>query len=127
MTTPRIIIIGAGFGGLGTAIELIEHGFDDVTILEKADDLGGVWRDNTYPNAACDVPSSLYSWSFAPNPDWSRRYSGQADILGYIRSVAEGYRLTDRIRTGVEVTAASFDDATGSWRVETADGDTYEA
>jgi cation diffusion facilitator CzcD-associated flavoprotein CzcO len=127
MTSPRILIIGAGFGGLGTAIELIEHGFSDVTILEKGTDVGGVWRDNTYPNAACDVPSSLYSWSFAPNPGWSRRYSGQADILGYIRRVAQERGLTDRIRTGVEVTAASFDDATATWRVETADGDTYEA
>ncbi|MFL6159430.1 MAG: flavin-containing monooxygenase, partial [Marmoricola sp.] len=127
MTSPRILIIGAGFGGLGTAIELIQHGFADVTILEKADDVGGVWRDNTYPNAACDVPSSLYSWSFAPKPDWPRRYSGQADILGYIRAVADEHGLTDRIRTGVEVTAATFDDATATWRVETGDGDTYEA
>ncbi|RNL78840.1 flavin-containing monooxygenase [Nocardioides marmorisolisilvae] len=127
MTSPRILIIGAGFGGLGTAIELLDHGFTDVTILEKAEDLGGVWRDNTYPNAACDVPSSLYSWSFAPKPDWPRRYSGQADILGYIRAVADERGLTERIRTGVEVTAASYDDATATWRVETADGDTYDA
>jgi len=127
MTSARILIIGAGFGGLGTAIELLDHGFTDVTILEKADDLGGVWRDNTYPNAACDVPSSLYSWSFAPNPDWARRYAGQADILDYVHRVAAERGLTDRIRTGVEVTAASYDDPTATWRVETADGDTYEA
>jgi len=127
MTSPRILIIGAGFGGLGTAIELLEHGFTDVTVLEKADDLGGVWRDNTYPNAACDVPSSLYSWSFAPNPEWARRYAGQADILDYIHRVSGEHGVTDRVRTGVEVTAATFDDATATWRVETADGDTYEA
>ena len=126
-SSPRILIIGAGLGGIGTAIELLEHGFADVTILEKAADLGGVWRDNTYPNAACDVPSSLYSWSFAPNPEWARRYAGQADILDYIRRVVVERGLEDRIRTGVEVTAASFDDATATWRVESADGDTFEA
>ena len=73
--SPSITIIGAGFGGLGTAIELQRAGYTDITILEKADDVGGVWRENTYPNAACDVPSSLYSWSFAPNPEWPHRYS----------------------------------------------------
>src|SRR5690349_686909 len=74
MATPRIVIIGAGFGGLGTAIELQRHGFTDIVVLEKADRIGGVWRDNTYPNAACDVPSNLYSWSFARNPTWGHRY-----------------------------------------------------
>src|SRR3954471_5901795 len=112
MTVPRIVIVGAGFGGLGPAIQLVLHGFTDVTVLEKAADLGGVWRDNTYPNAACDVPSSLYSWSFAPNPTWARRYSGQADILAYLRRVAAERELSGRVRTGVEVTAATYDDAT---------------
>ncbi len=121
MTSPRIIIIGAGFGGLGTAIELMQHGFDDITVLEKADDLGGVWRDNTYPNAACDVPSSLYSWSFAPNPEWERRYAGQADILAYIDRVASRFGLREKIRTGVEVNSATFQTATQCWRVETVD------
>ncbi len=127
MTSPRIVIIGAGFGGLGTAIELAEHGFTDVTVLEKADDLGGVWRDNTYPNAACDVPSSLYSWSFAPNPEWPRRYSAQADILDYIDRIVRERGLRDRVRTGTEVTAAAYDDATATWRVETSTGETFEA
>lgn len=132
MPSPRIIIIGAGFGGLGAAIELMQHGFTDVTVLEKADDLGGVWRDNTYPNAACDVPSSLYSWSFAPNPDWARRYSGQADILAYIDRVAGEFGLREKIRTGVEVSAATYQEETHTWRVETLDrsgaaGETLEA
>ncbi len=132
MTSPRIIIIGAGFGGLGTAIELLQHGFTDLTVLEKADDLGGVWRDNTYPNAACDVPSSLYSWSFAPNPDWGRRYAAQADILAYIDRVATEHGLREKIRTGVEVSAATYQAETHTWRVETLDrsgsaGETLEA
>ena len=88
MPRPSITIIGAGFGGLGTAIELRRAGYTDITILERADGVGGVWRDNTYPNAACDVPSSLYSWSFAPNPGWPHRYSRQDEILGYIRRTA---------------------------------------
>jgi cation diffusion facilitator CzcD-associated flavoprotein CzcO len=127
MTSPRIVIIGAGFGGLGTAIELLQHGFTDLTMLDKADDLGGVWRDNTYPNAACDVPSSLYSWSFAPNPGWARRYSGQADILAYIDEVAGRFGLREKIRTGVEVTAATYDDDGATWRVDLSTGETLEA
>ena len=127
MTSPRILIIGAGFGGIGTAIELDSHGFDNVTVLEKADHPGGVWRDNTYPNAACDVPSSLYSWSFAPNPEWARRYAGQVDILEYIDRVIDERGLRDRIRTGVEVTAARYDDATATWHVETSTGEAFEA
>ncbi|MCZ4500696.1 MAG: Cyclohexanone monooxygenase [Marmoricola sp.] len=127
MSSPRIIIIGAGFGGLGTAIELLRHGFSDITIVEKGDDLGGVWRDNTYPNAACDVPSSLYSWSFAPNPAWARRYSGQADILAYIGRVADEHGLREKIRTGVEVTAAAYDEGSATWTVTTASGETLVA
>jgi cation diffusion facilitator CzcD-associated flavoprotein CzcO len=119
MTSPRIIIIGAGFGGIGTAIELTQHGFEDVLVLEKGATTGGVWRDNTYPNAACDVPSSLYSWSFAPNPDWPRRYSGQAEILEYIDNVVTQHGLRDRIRTGVEVTGATYDDINATWTVRT--------
>lgn len=124
MAPPRIIVVGAGFGGIGAAIELLEHGYSDVTLLERADEIGGVWRDNTYPGAACDVPSNLYSWSFAPNPDWARRYSGQADILGYLRRVAEAKGVRRLVRTGVEVTAAAYDDETATWRVETRTGET---
>ncbi|MBO9523348.1 MAG: NAD(P)/FAD-dependent oxidoreductase [Nocardioidaceae bacterium] len=127
MTSPRIVIVGAGFGGLGTAIELLRHGFDDVTILERSEEIGGVWRDNTYPGAACDVPSSLYSWSFAPNPAWERRYSGQADILRYIDRVAGEFGLRERVRFGVEATGASYDEESATWSVTTAGGPTYEA
>lgn len=126
MTSPRIVIIGAGFGGLGTAIELLRHGFTDITVLERAQDIGGVWRDNTYPNAACDVPSSLYSWSFAPNPEWPRRYSGQADILDYIDTVARAEGVRDLVRCGVEVTGARYDETTATWTISTT-SETYTA
>lgn len=126
-TSPRIVIIGTGFGGLGTAVELLRKGYRNITLLEKADDLGGVWRDNTYPNAACDVPSSLYSWSFAPNPDWKRRYSGQADILAYQHRVAREHGLDSMIRTGVEVAEARFEEATATWTVTSTEGETWTA
>ena len=87
-TRLRVVVIGAGFGGLGVARALKEQGVTDITILERSDDVGGVWRDNTYPGAACDVPSPLYSWSWAHNPAWGRRYSGQQEILDYLRRAA---------------------------------------
>lgn len=126
-TKPSVIIVGAGFGGLGAAIELQRNGFDDLTILERASDLGGVWRENTYPGAACDVPSPLYSFSYEPKPDWPHRYSGQAEILGYLHAVATKHRLLERIRFGAEVTEASFDEHAGRWTVRTADGDIRSA
>ncbi|ONM48562.1 flavin-containing monooxygenase [Nocardia donostiensis] len=120
---PTILIIGAGFGGIGMAIELRRNGFDDITILERADDLGGVWRDNTYPGAACDVPSPLYSYSFEPKPDWPQRYSGRGAIHDYLHGVAQRSGVLDAIRFGVSVTDAEFDEPTGRWTVHTADGD----
>ncbi|WP_069162253.1 flavin-containing monooxygenase [Nocardia altamirensis] len=122
MTTPSIIIIGAGFAGLGIALELRRAGLDTFTILERAEDLGGVWRENTYPGAACDVPSPLYSWSFEPKTDWPRRFSEQRDIHEYMRGVAEKHDLPRFIRFGTEVTDAEFDEQTGRWTVTTADG-----
>jgi cation diffusion facilitator CzcD-associated flavoprotein CzcO len=124
---PSVIVIGAGFGGLGVGIELLRAGFTDLTILEKADDIGGVWRDNTYPNAACDVPSSLYSWSFAPNPTWGHRYSRQDEILDYIHGAAAAHGVRDYVRTGIEVDTAEFDEETSRWRVTTTTGDVLEA
>jgi cation diffusion facilitator CzcD-associated flavoprotein CzcO len=94
-----------------------------VTVVEKADRVGGVWRDNTYPGAACDVPSSLYSWSFAPNPDWPRRYAEQPDILRYIERTAAELGLVDLVRLGTEVTSARWDDDTRCWHVEGRDRD----
>ncbi|MBF6352164.1 NAD(P)/FAD-dependent oxidoreductase [Nocardia flavorosea] len=122
-----VLIIGTGFGGIGVAIELRRHGFTDLTILEKALDLGGVWRENTYPGAACDVPSPLYSYSFEPKPDWPQRYSGQAAIHEYLRGVAGRHELLDRIEFGTEVTEAVFDEKTGRWTVTTADDATHHA
>jgi cation diffusion facilitator CzcD-associated flavoprotein CzcO len=123
MRQPSITIIGAGFGGLGTAIELKQAGFRHVTILEKATGVGGVWRENTYPNAACDVPSSLYSWSFAPNPGWPHRYSRQEEILAYIERTAAEQGVLDQVRAGVEVTAATYDESTAGWHLETSTGE----
>jgi cation diffusion facilitator CzcD-associated flavoprotein CzcO len=124
---PRVIVIGAGFGGLSVAADLLRRGHTDVTVLEKAGDVGGVWRENDYPGAACDVPSSLYSWSWAPNPAWPRRYSEQADILDYIRREADRHGLRALVRTGVTVRHAEWDEAQTLWRVTTADGEVHEA
>ncbi|UFS95814.1 flavin-containing monooxygenase [Nocardia huaxiensis] len=120
-TSPAIVIIGTGFGGLGMAMELKRAGFENFTILERGDDVGGVWRENTYPGAACDVPSPLYSFSYEPNPDWSKRCAPQAEIHDYLRRLARKHGLLDRIRFGSEVTDAEYDDATGQWTVRTAD------
>src|ERR1700712_3466480 len=102
-TTPRVIVIGAGFGGLGAAHALRQAGVADVPVLERGDSVGGVWRDNTYPGAACDVPSPLYSWSWAINPHWGRRYSRQPEILDYLRTAAEREGLLDVVHTNAEV------------------------
>ncbi|MFJ1763233.1 flavin-containing monooxygenase [Amycolatopsis sp. NPDC088138] len=122
---PSVLIVGTGFGGIGTAIELKRAGFTDFTILESAAEPGGVWRDNTYPGAACDIPSPLYSFSFEPNPRWPKRFSYQPDILAYLRGVITKYGLEPHIRYGTEVTGAAFEG--GVWRVETKTGETFEA
>jgi len=124
---PSVLVVGAGLGGLAAAIELVRHGHRAVTILEKAADLGGVWRDNTYPGAACDAPSDLYSFSFAPNPAWSRRFAEQAEILDYVHDVARRYGVLDRIRFGHEVVSADFDADRAQWVVSTAGGETFTA
>jgi cation diffusion facilitator CzcD-associated flavoprotein CzcO len=126
-STPTVAVIGAGFGGIGLASVLHQAGFEDVTIFERAADLGGVWRENTYPGAACDVPSSLYSFSFAPNPAWPRRYSEQPDILDYLRRTAAEQGVLDRIRFNTEVTGAAFDETRNVWRIDTANGETCTA
>ncbi|MGW5573492.1 flavin-containing monooxygenase [Nocardia thailandica] len=124
MTTPSVAVIGTGFGGLAAVIELKKQGVTDIVIFEKGDDVGGVWRENTYPGAACDVPSPFYSFSFEPNPRWPHRFSRQPAILEYMRGIADKYDIRRHVRFGTEVTAAGFDDATGKWTVTTADGDT---
>src|SRR4051812_35143765 len=123
----RVVVIGAGFGGLGVARALREAGVEDVTVLERAAEVGGVWRDNTYPGAACDVPSPLYSWSWALNPSWTHRYSGQAEILGYLQRAAREAGVLDLVRTRQQVCEAAYDEEKGTWAVSTTDGTTYEA
>ena len=127
VSRPRIAIIGAGFGGIGLGMALKRAGIDSFTIFEKADGIGGVWRDNTYPGAACDIPSHLYSFSFEPNPDWTRVYSPQGEILDYLERCVERYGIGPKLRLGTEVTRADFDEDLGRWRIETAGGETVEA
>ena len=121
--TPRIVIVGAGFGGIGIGIQLRRAGIDSFTILEKADGVGGVWRANTYPGLTCDVPSHLYSFSFEPNHDWTRRFPPQAEILAYLERCADRHGLRDHIRLGTEVVAAEFDHDRGGWRIELTGGE----
>lgn len=114
-------IIGSGFGALAVAIELRRAGHTDLRLWERADSIGGVWRDNTYPGAACDVPSPLYSLSYEPNPDWSYRYAHQPEILAYIRSTAAKYGIAPLVQLRHEVIAARYDEAAASWTVRFAD------
>jgi cation diffusion facilitator CzcD-associated flavoprotein CzcO len=116
------IIVGAGFSGLCAAIELKRAGIEDFVILEKAAGVGGTWRDNTYPGAACDIPSHLYSYSFEPNPRWSRAYGGQPEILAYLEHCADAYGLGPYLRFGARVDRARYDDASATWTVEVAGG-----
>ncbi|HET6652267.1 MAG TPA: NAD(P)/FAD-dependent oxidoreductase [Nocardioides sp.] len=118
----RVLVIGAGFGGLGTAIRLQQHGETDFLVVEKGTEVGGTWRDNTYPGAACDVPSQLYSFSFAPNPDWSRSFSPQPEIQAYLRRVADEAGVLDRFRFGTAVEDAAWHDDDASWTVRTTAG-----
>lgn len=115
-------IVGCGFGGLAAAIELKRSGFEDITIFERASSVGGVWRDNTYPGAACDVPSPIYSYSYALKPDWSALFGGQAEIQHYLAEVAVEFGIEPLIRFNSEVASADFDDTSGKWTVTTVDG-----
>jgi cation diffusion facilitator CzcD-associated flavoprotein CzcO len=119
---PRsIAVVGGGFGGVGAAVMLRRAGYEDVTVFEKGERVGGVWNHNTYPGAACDVPSHLYEFSFAPNR-WSRRYAPQAEIQAYLEGVARHHGVLDKVRTGTEVTSARWDEGRGRWRLETSAG-----
>src|SRR5437899_6798973 len=117
-----VLIIGSGFAGLGAAIRLLQDGRDDFLVIERGSEVGGTWRDNTYPGAACDVPSHLYSYSFELNPNWSRSFSPQAEIQEYLRTVAAKYDVGRKHVFGTEVTAARWDAAAEHWRVETTSG-----
>ena len=125
-STPRIIIASAGMSGLCLAIKLKQAGIDTFTIFEKSDDVGGTWLDNSYPNAGCDIPSFLYSFSFAPKLDWSQKYARQPEILQYFREVADRFELRPHIRFGRSIEHARFHEQTGVWSVETDDGQDHE-
>lgn len=122
-----VAIVGAGFGGLGMAIALKKQGVDDLVILEKAADVGGVWRDNTYPGAACDVPSHLYSFSFEPNPHWSHVFARQPEIYAYLRHCADKYDLRRHLRCDVEVAEMHFDEAEKLWQITLTSGESLQA
>ncbi|HEY6781024.1 MAG TPA: FAD-dependent oxidoreductase, partial [Thermoleophilaceae bacterium] len=118
----RVAIIGAGVGGLAAAIRLRRAGYRDLVVLERGHELAGTWRDNTYPGCACDVPSALYSFSFAPNPDWSRFYSPQPEIRRYVQRVAEQEGIVDSVVFGADVLAADWDEDAQRWQVLTTAG-----
>jgi cation diffusion facilitator CzcD-associated flavoprotein CzcO len=118
----RVAIIGAGFAGIGAAIRLKQRGVDDFVILERADDLGGAWRDNTYPGCACDVPSHLYSFSFVANADWPQAFSSQAEIWSYLRRCAADHGLLRHLRLRHEVTAADWEGRLNHWTIQTSAG-----
>jgi cation diffusion facilitator CzcD-associated flavoprotein CzcO len=119
-TDVGVAIVGSGFSGLGMAISLLRDGVDDFVVLERAGDIGGTWRDNTYPGCACDVPSHLYSFSFEPNPRWTRTFSPQPEIHNYLRHCAEKYGVMPHIRFNHEVRDAQWDEDAQRWMIETA-------
>jgi cation diffusion facilitator CzcD-associated flavoprotein CzcO len=124
--TADVLIIGTGFSGLCMAIKQQDDGNRDFLILDEAQEVGGTWRDNHYPGCACDIPSHLYSLSFAPKADWSRMYPSQPEIFAYMRDVAARFGLRDKIRFGAKMQAAAWDDARAVWVVRTQDGRHFE-
>jgi cation diffusion facilitator CzcD-associated flavoprotein CzcO len=123
----RVVVIGAGIGGMAATIELARHGFEEITLLERDTALGGTWHQNTYPGAACDVPSHLYSFSYAQRGDWSRICSPQQEILDYLHEVADHHDVRRRVVPNTDVTACAWDDRRALWTVSSADGRSWEA
>jgi cation diffusion facilitator CzcD-associated flavoprotein CzcO len=117
-----IAVVGGGFGGVGAAVMLRRAGYRNVTVFERSERVGGVWHHNTYPGAACDVPSHLYEFSFEPNPRWSRRYAPQAEIQAYLEDVARRHGVLEQIRTGAEVKGARWDPDPSRWVLDTGAG-----
>jgi cation diffusion facilitator CzcD-associated flavoprotein CzcO len=118
-----VAIVGSGFGGLGMAIELLRAGRPDFVVLERDADVGGTWHQNTYPGCQCDVPSNLYSFSFAPNPEWSRTFALQPEIGAYLKRVADDFGVRPHVRTSTAVEAAAWDEQTQRWRIQTSRGE----
>ena len=119
----QVAIVGAGFSGIGMAARLLGEGIEDFVILERGEEIGGTWRDNTYPGCQCDIPSVLYSLSFAPNPDWTRAYPLQREIREYLRRCAAELGVMPHVRLGVEMRGAAWDEETRRWRIETSEGE----
>jgi cation diffusion facilitator CzcD-associated flavoprotein CzcO len=119
----RVAVIGAGFAGLGMAIRLRQHGIRDLVVIERGASVGGTWRDNTYPGCACDVPSHLYSFSFAPNPRWSHSFSRQPEIRSYLERVAEEFGVLPHLHLSTDLEAADWDESAQVWRLRTSRGD----
>ncbi|MGK2741548.1 flavin-containing monooxygenase [Tepidicaulis sp. LMO-SS28] len=124
---PSVAIIGAGVSGICTGIKLKEAGIENFTIYEKASEIGGTWRENTYPGCSCDVPLHMYQFSFDMRPDWSAKFVGSQDIKKYLESVVDKYGLRDHIRFNSEITDATFEERTGLWHIVCADGSKHTA
>jgi len=118
----RVAVIGSGFAGIGMVVRLAEQGIDDVVVLERASTVGGTWRDNTYPGCACDVPSHLYSFSFAPNPDWSHVFSRQPEIRAYLERVTDEHGVRPHLHVDTDLVSGAWDDTAMLWRLETSRG-----
>jgi cation diffusion facilitator CzcD-associated flavoprotein CzcO len=130
VATPRrwkVAILGAGAGGLGLAIRMIKAGQRDFVLFEASDGVGGTWRRNTYPGAACDVPSHLYSYSFALNPDWTKTYATQPEILGYFEECADRFGVRPHLQVNTAIVAATWSEPERCWMLQDASGGTHEA
>jgi len=125
--TTRVVIVGAGMSGLCMAMMLRQQGINDFLMLEKSGDVGGTWYENRYPGSQCDVQSHLYAFSFAPNPNWSRRYAGSGEIQGYLKDLTEQFGLPDKLRLNTRVTSARFDETNKHWVVLTSEGQEIHA
>ncbi len=123
----EVAIIGAGFAGLGAAIKLMERGRNNFIVFERAEEVGGTWRDNTYPGCGCDIPSILYSFSFYQNPDWTEAFSGQEEILDYLKKSVVHYKIADQIQFQTEIIEAKFQESEGYWILKDQNGKPYSA